>query len=219
MAWKIAIVLDEVHRALIREMPVWALETPSRREQGQEIQDSVAGFWSPEPAFTLFEAGGAISPVAILANVVETVLEHHLRAACLDLIGVPASPELSEIMLSVDFEPAGESEDGLLFIKPIVEVPDVPELVMDARGWKTWDDLYDSFFRVVGAPEWHGRNFNALDDSIVGGGINRVEVPYALIITNVDDAGPEAFVAVQEFVGFVREIAARGCPISIVIRG
>jgi RNAse (barnase) inhibitor barstar len=219
MAWQIAIVLDEVHKALIREMPVWALETPSRREQEQEIQDSVAGFWSPEPAFTLFEAGGAIGPLAILANVVGTVLEHRPRATCLDLIGIAASPELTEIMLSVDFEPAGQSEDGLLFIKPTSKVPDVPELVMDARGWKTRDDLFDSFFRVVGAPEWHGRNLYALDDSIVGGGINRVEVPYALVITNLDDAGAEVFVMVQEFVGFVRETAARGCPISIGIRG
>jgi RNAse (barnase) inhibitor barstar len=219
MAWKIAIVLDEVHKAMIREMPVWALETPSRREQADEIQTSVEGFWSPEPAFTLFKAGGAVGPLAILANVVETVLEHHPRATCLDLIGVAASPELTEIMLSVDFEAAGESEDGLLFIKPIAKVPDVPELVMDARGWKTWDDLYDSFFRVVGAPDWHGRNFDALNDSIVSGGINLVEVPYALVITNLDDAGAEAFVAVQEFVDFVREIGTRGCPISVAIRG
>src|SRR5258707_1215590 len=91
MAWKIVIVFDEVYKALIRETPVWALETPSRREQEDEIQSSVAGFWSPEPAFTLFKAGGAISPLAILANVVGTVLEHHPRAVCLGLIGVAAS--------------------------------------------------------------------------------------------------------------------------------
>lgn len=220
MAWKIAIVLDEAHKdeGRIGQMPVWAVGTPLRREQQKEMQGAVAALWSPEQTFTLFETGGVTDSVAILANVVGTVLEHHPRATCLDLIGVPASPELTDIMLSVDFEPAGESEDGLLFIKPITKVPDVPELVMDSRGWRTWDDLYDSFFRVVGAPDWHGRNFNALNDSIVTGGINRVEVPYVLVITNLDDAGADAFVAVQEFVGLVREIGARGCPISILIR-
>jgi hypothetical protein len=189
------------------------------REQQKEMQGAVAALWSPEPTFTLFETGGVTDPFAILANVIGTVMEHHSQATCLELIGIAASTELTKTMLSVDFEPAGQSEDGLLFIKPITKIPDVPELVMDARGWRTWDDLYDSFFGVVGAPEWHGRNFNALNDSIVSGGINRVEVPYALVITNLDDAGAEAFVAVQEFVDFVREIGARGCPISIVIHG
>lgn len=42
---------------------------------------------------------------------------------------------------------------------------------------KTWDDIYDSFFRAVGAPDGHGRNFNALAASIAKGSINAVEVP------------------------------------------
>lgn len=42
------------------------------------------------------------------------------------------------------------------------------------------------FFQVVGAPAWHGRNFNALRDSIETGQINAVEVPYRIVIKNFD---------------------------------
>jgi RNAse (barnase) inhibitor barstar len=42
-------------------------------------------------------------------------------------------------------------------------------------------DVYDAFFRAVGAPEWYGRNLDALADSIRGGSINQVEVPYRLV--------------------------------------
>jgi RNAse (barnase) inhibitor barstar len=40
------------------------------------------------------------------------------------------------------------------------------DLIMDGAAWNSEDDVYDAFFRVVGAPAWHGRNFNALNDSI-----------------------------------------------------
>ena len=218
MAWQVAIVLDERHTALIRQMPVWALETPGRREQMGEIQRSVNGLWGSEPGFTLFQAGGVVGSLEILNNIVGTVLEHHPRATCIDLIGIPASPELTQMMLNLDFETFEGSEDGLVFSMPISKIPDVPELDMDARDWQTMDDVFSSFFRAVGAPEWHGRNFDALIDSIEIGGINRIEVPYVLAITNIGGVGSHAVVGAQKFISLIREIEARGCPISVVIR-
>ena len=89
---------------------------------------------------------------------------------------------------------------------------------MDAGEWRTSADVFDSFFRAVGAPEWHGRNFDALNDSIVSGGINRIEVPYVLAIANLDAAGASALTTAEEFIGFVRETESKGCPVSIVVR-
>jgi RNAse (barnase) inhibitor barstar len=43
------------------------------------------------------------------------------------------------------------------------------ELLMDGRDWKGRDDVYNSFFHTVGAPSWHGRNFNAVRDNIASG--------------------------------------------------
>ncbi len=41
---------------------------------------------------------------------------------------------------------------------------------------------FQSFFKAVGAPDWHGKNFNAVRDSIAGGNINQIEIPYRLIL-------------------------------------
>jgi RNAse (barnase) inhibitor barstar len=89
------------------------------------------------------------------------------------------------------------------------------ELLLDGCGWQTTDDVYDAFFRAVGAPEWHGRNFDALNDSIATGSINQVEVPYRLVIQHYDKIGAEAKQMTNDFIDLIREIAARGCPVEI----
>lgn len=91
------------------------------------------------------------------------------------------------------------------------------ELILDGAHWKTPDDVFDSFFKAVGAPSWHGRNFNALNDSIAGGQINEVEVPYRLVIQNYDSIDAEALKMANDFIGLIREIGARGCPVGIRI--
>ena len=62
------------------------------------------------------------------------------------------------------------------------------ELQLDGSNWKTTDDFYDAFFRAVGAPSWHGRNFNALRDSIITGQINKIELPYTIHISGLGNA-------------------------------
>jgi RNAse (barnase) inhibitor barstar len=89
------------------------------------------------------------------------------------------------------------------------------ELILDGAAWTNSDDVYDAFFHAVGAPKGHGRNFNALNDSIAAGSINEVEVPYRLVIKNYDRMGGEAKRMTDDFVDLIHEIAARGCPVEI----
>jgi RNAse (barnase) inhibitor barstar len=89
------------------------------------------------------------------------------------------------------------------------------ELVLDGAGWESKDDLYDAFFAVVEAPSWHGRNFDALNDSIATGGINAIEVPYRLVIKNYDLIGAGARKVAKDFVDFIHEIAEQGCSVEI----
>lgn len=89
------------------------------------------------------------------------------------------------------------------------------DFVLDGTGWSTKDDAYDAFFRAVGAPEWHGRNFDALLDSIAGGSINRVEVPYRLVLKNYDKISGEAKLMADDFIDLIHELAAEGCPVGV----
>ncbi|HWZ97932.1 MAG TPA: barstar family protein [Candidatus Dormibacteraeota bacterium] len=89
------------------------------------------------------------------------------------------------------------------------------ELLLDASSWKTKDDVYDSFFRVIGAPSWHGRNLDALHDSIGSGQVNSVEVSYRLIVRNSQDIGAEAKSILEDFVKLIHELVTEGCPVEI----
>jgi RNAse (barnase) inhibitor barstar len=89
------------------------------------------------------------------------------------------------------------------------------DLILDGKGWKTIDDVYDAIFRALGAPKWHGRNFNALQDSILDGGINAIELPYTFVITNYDRIGGDAKRLTDDFIDFIRGIAAQGNPIDV----
>jgi RNAse (barnase) inhibitor barstar len=91
------------------------------------------------------------------------------------------------------------------------------ELFMDGKNWKDKNDVYDSFFQVVGAPSWHGRNFDALNDSIGAGAINQIEVPYCLVIQNYDLIQEGASQIVDKFIAFIRELKARGCEVDVRI--
>jgi RNAse (barnase) inhibitor barstar len=91
------------------------------------------------------------------------------------------------------------------------------ELVLNGAKWTTQDDFYDAFFRAVGAPEWHGRNLDALYDSIAAGSINEVEVPYRLVIANYSEIGDDAKKLTDDFVNLIREIAGRGCLVEICV--
>jgi RNAse (barnase) inhibitor barstar len=93
------------------------------------------------------------------------------------------------------------------------------ELILNGAEWQSRDDVYDSFFRAVGAPDWHGRNFNALRDSIAAGSINAVEVPYRLVIENYDKVAPSARQMADDFIDLIRELATKGCPVEILLEG
>ena len=89
------------------------------------------------------------------------------------------------------------------------------ELILDGTTWRTKDDVYDAFFRAVGAPEWHGRNFDALRDSIAAGSINQIEALYKLIIQNYDRIMGEAKTLTDDFIDLIRELATDGCAVEI----
>ena len=89
------------------------------------------------------------------------------------------------------------------------------EIILDAAKWKSDDDVYDSFFAAVGAPPWHGKNLNALNDSIVGGQVNKIEVPYRIVIRNYEQVGAGARQMAESFAHLIRELSERDTRVEI----
>ena len=54
------------------------------------------------------------------------------------------------------------------------------KIIVDWEKIKTVENFYDLFLPQVQAPEWHGRNLDALADSVVTGDINTIEPPYTI---------------------------------------
>jgi hypothetical protein len=63
---------------------------------------------------------------------------------------------------------------------------------IDASGWETALDFYEAILAAIGAPRWHGRNVNALIDSMIYGGISELEPPFTVRITNAEKLPAEA---------------------------
>jgi RNAse (barnase) inhibitor barstar len=224
MAWKVALVLDTEYSVgdlvkLVHQMPAWAVDTPARREAAAEIRREAGKLWDPDPAFTLFTPSDWNDRAETCRSIASTLLEHHSYATSLQLIGVSRSLDLVEILSDEGFEEVpGGFHEGVSFRKPIDKLARVGELVLSASDWTTPNDFYDSFFLAVGAPDWHGRNLDALNDSIATGNINQIEVPYRLVIENLSQAGPEARTATEKIIDLIHQLEAEGCPIAVTVR-
>ena len=83
------------------------------------------------------------------------------------------------------------------------------EIALDASRWRTFDDLFASIFRALGAPDWHGASVDALIDSMVYGGINELEPPYVLDICGVDGLPEELRSFLVDLRRFIAEHVAR----------
>jgi RNAse (barnase) inhibitor barstar len=95
----------------------------------------------------------------------------------------------------------------------------VRELELDGSNWKTTDDFYDAFFQAVGAPSWHGRNFNALRDSIITGQINKIELPYTIHISGSGKMPPAVRSLVEDFCSLIKEFRSEGHEVDAVCQG
>lgn len=91
------------------------------------------------------------------------------------------------------------------------------EVVIDASAWLSGDDFMDGVLKGLDPPVWHGRNWNALRDSIIAGDINGVEPPYRLCLVG-DRAPPEELRQwIRDLVDMVEEARGRGREIEITV--
>jgi RNAse (barnase) inhibitor barstar len=59
---------------------------------------------------------------------------------------------------------------------------------LDGGSWTTALDFYTALLGALGAPKGHGRNINALIDSMIWGGMNAVEPPYTIRIRGIGNS-------------------------------
>jgi len=88
-------------------------------------------------------------------------------------------------------------------------------LLLAGEHWRTRDDFYDASLVLVGPPAWHGRNFDALRESIGTGDINQIEIPYEIHITGLAHMSDEARQIVNDFRDLINDLKAEGEAVAI----
>lgn len=77
---------------------------------------------------------------------------------------------------------------------------------LDATQWKSIVDFYNALLAAIGAPAWHGKNPNALVDSMIWGGINAVEPPYTIRISGTATSPKD----IRDHIDVVKQDLAKG---------
>ncbi len=88
------------------------------------------------------------------------------------------------------------------------------EIALDGRGWETELDLIEAVIEGVDGPFWHGRNYNALYDSLVVGSINGIDPPYDFVIKPPAHPTPEVAEGISYFLSRIAEWRAEGAEVS-----
>jgi len=91
------------------------------------------------------------------------------------------------------------------------------EIRLDASEWKTKDDFYDALLPALGAPAWHGRNLDALNDSISSDEINEVSLPFRFLLVGTKRVPSELRVYLKKFAELVADLPThRGADVSLI---
>ncbi len=222
MAWEIAVIVDPAYNPLAvgsldSDMVLWIVDTPANRAFAAKMRKAAEEIWLPDPICTTFRVEDPNAREQNCLGILDTVEQHHPRMAKLHFVGVHDSEILRSRLREFNFIPFQPHPGKVVFVRPIDSMSNVPHLHLDATSWNTTDDVFESLFTVLGAPTWHGKDFNALDDSIIDDDINSVKVPYILSIRNMKSATSEVRRFVSGLVDFISECEAKGCPVSIQI--
>jgi RNAse (barnase) inhibitor barstar len=92
------------------------------------------------------------------------------------------------------------------------------EIALDASAWRDRDDFYDALLPALGAPGWHGRNLDALEESISGDDISEVRLPFRIRIANATSAATDVQKYLFKFADLVTDLRTdRGCEVYLTL--
>ena len=88
------------------------------------------------------------------------------------------------------------------------------QIELDGSLWKTEKDFYSALLLALGAPDWHGHNLDALEESLRAGDINQINAPIQITIFASPVMGTAAERAARRFVDLCYELAEDGVGID-----
>jgi RNAse (barnase) inhibitor barstar len=90
-------------------------------------------------------------------------------------------------------------------------------LNVDGSRWRSVDDVYNGLLSGLKAPEWHGRNLDALWDSLSSDQINGVRAPFEAHITSAAGWTQEIEDIVSQISALFADARQGGVDISMTV--
>jgi RNAse (barnase) inhibitor barstar len=91
-------------------------------------------------------------------------------------------------------------------------------MILDASAWQSRDDFYDALLPSLGAPAWHGRNLDALNDSIGGDDLNAVRLPFRITIAHSANGPSDLREYLSKFADLIADLRTmQGCNVSLAL--
>lgn len=88
------------------------------------------------------------------------------------------------------------------------------EIELDGSLWRNSEDFYAALLPALGAPEWHGHNLDALNDSIAGRDINAINPPLVVRIFGCAELPPEVRNCLAGFIELIADPRSRGVEVD-----
>ncbi len=89
------------------------------------------------------------------------------------------------------------------------------EIRLEGASWRSVDDFYDAILPALRAPSWHGRNLDALNDTIAGDDINEVRQPLRFVVSGINEVPPAVRELLENFRQLVVELRIDGHDVDI----
>jgi RNAse (barnase) inhibitor barstar len=80
------------------------------------------------------------------------------------------------------------------------------EIKLDTSTWRARNDFYNALLPALGAPSLHGRNLDALNDSLGDGDINQIKPPFHITNTSVASVAAELLSYLKSFAKLVDDL-------------
>ncbi len=109
------------------------------------------------------------------------------------------------------------SRHGKIDIRQWAEGLAGTRIELDGSLWASRTDFYDALLPALGAPAWHGRNLDALNESIRSHKINEIRPPYTIRIRGLATMQPEAREMVSRFGKLIAERKAEGMLVGLIV--
>lgn len=90
-------------------------------------------------------------------------------------------------------------------------------IMLDAADWSQPGDFYEALLPRLNAPDWHGRNLDALWDSLTRGQINGLEPPFAVKVFNTANFSSELRDFMARAEALFADAQAGGAPVSLEV--